>query len=101
MQCLPVRVRILNCDDGTRKKMFAKHCSRIPALCDKDLCVVFTHGTYSESVFPNPSGDRRATIPPTGYESLLGGPHALSLLRNELKRRIKRLVYAVEISSSR
>ena len=57
--------------------------------------------TVSESVFPNPSGDRRAAVPPTGYESLLDGPHALSLLPNELRRRIRRLVYAVEISSSR
>jgi hypothetical protein len=57
--------------------------------------------TVSVSVFPNPCGDRRAAIPPTGYESLLGGPHALSLLPNELRRRIRRLVYAVEISTSR
>ena len=86
--------RCLHCDNGTPEKMFEKHCSRVPALSDEGR-------TVSESVYPHPSGDRCVAVPPTGYESHLDGPHALSLLPNELKRRIKRVVYAVEISSSR
>jgi hypothetical protein len=50
-----------------------------------------------EPIFPNPSRGYYVVSPPADGESHLDGPLVLSLVFDELKRRLQRAVHAVEI----
>lgn len=53
-----------------------------------------------EPIFPDPSREDYVVSPPADCESHLDGPLVLSLLTDELRRRLQWAVRAVEISSS-